>query len=388
LFINIPAYMPKIVHVPIEGIIGSSTDEFGYPVPGFEAWMLDYFMQPDTEKVVLHINSGGGSVTEGFAIYNKLQALQENGIEVESIIEGRAYSIATVVALAASKVRAREASMFMVHKPWLQPYGANANELRKMADGLDSHEIPMLAIYTAKTGKPTEEITGFLAEEKFLSASEAKAYGFIDEVLPVGTSRNVQHEKKAIAFYTPKLVITDNPLMKDEEKKSLFAEFLAWFKTETKAEAEAPVQTPAAPAVVAASTETENGTLYYEGETLEVGTLVFADEALTEAAPDGEYPTSENIFVVVEGQVTEVKPVEEEAPADAPAQEAAAQVTPDVVSQLKQEINALKAQLNKPTVPGSGQPQAPAVQNFAGEKPVDEPFAQSAANLRNKYKRK
>jgi ATP-dependent Clp endopeptidase proteolytic subunit ClpP len=371
------------VHIPVEGIIGSTIDEYGYPMPGFEAWMLDYYVSEETKKVVLHINSDGGSVT-GFAIYNKLQHLQESGIEVESIIEGRAYSIATIVALAAGKVRAREASLFMVHKPWLQFATGNADELRKTANALDTHEQPMLSVYAAKSGKSTEDISALLSEERFMTATEAKAYGFIDEVLPVAVART--HEQKAVAFYSPTPIINQS-IMKDEEKKTLFAEFKAWLKGEPKAEAEeAPEATAETPAIVAASANTDKGTLYYEGESLEVGTMVFSDEALETAAEDGEYVLeSGQTAIVAEGQVTEIQEATEEAPEETPEEETA----PDAVAALRKELQALKAQLNaKPNVPGSGKPKAETPQNFTHDATPAEPFAASAQSIRNSYKRR
>ncbi|GAA4434613.1 hypothetical protein GCM10023188_25730 [Pontibacter saemangeumensis] len=409
--------MAKNIHIPIDGIIGEYSDEYGFVMPGFTGWMLDmytgydvngnYNYNPDLEHITLHINSPGGDVHEGFAIYNKLLRIREQGIAVEVHVEGVCASIATIIALAASPglLKAREASVWMVHKPMAPGlYMANADDLRKVADALDSHEKPFIALYSQKSGKEQQVIEGLMREERFMSATEAKAYGFIDEVLTQAVPEAVQTRKdgelKAVAFYNPKSIQTPTNKMKDEEKKSLFAEFKAWLKGESpKAEGDGtppPAATEEAPAVVAESTTLEDGSsVYFEGE-LAQGSAVFADAEMLTALEDGTYTLSDGREIeVVEGQVANLTKAEEDDDAGA---EASAQ--PDAVAALtkrmaamdkahKAEIKALNEKLDG-VVPGSGNDTGKPAQNFTttNNKKGEDPWAKVADNFKNKYGKK
>lgn len=132
---------------------------------------------PDAKKITQRINSRGGDMFGGIAIYN---ALQNHGAEVVSIIEGQAGSAASIAAMAGRTI-AQRGSMLMVHSPIAGVMG-NAADHRELADVLDKARDGLVAIYKAKTGKTPSELKKMLDAETWMTAEEAKASGFVDEI--------------------------------------------------------------------------------------------------------------------------------------------------------------------------------------------------------------
>lgn len=136
---------------------------------------------PDILPVL--INSPGGDVAEGLAIYNEL-ATTPARVEVE--ISGVAASMASVIAMAGDVIRIARNSHVMIHDPWMVGVG-NAEELRKAAELLDQFGTSLVDIYATRTGLPEDEIREMMAEETWMTAEEAVEKGFADEVIePVG----------------------------------------------------------------------------------------------------------------------------------------------------------------------------------------------------------
>ncbi|MAM87561.1 MAG: hypothetical protein CME36_09685 [unclassified Hahellaceae] len=132
----------------------------------------------NSEALTVRIHSGGGSIMEGLAIYNRLK---QSSAFVTVQIDGIAASMASVVAMAGDKVTMPSNGFLMVHKPWLLSAG-NADELRKSADTLDSFEDSLIHAYTTKTGMPEAEIREMLSAETWINAAQALEMGFIDEI--------------------------------------------------------------------------------------------------------------------------------------------------------------------------------------------------------------
>jgi len=133
----------------------------------------------DAEKIIVHIQSPGGSVYAG---YNTYHVLKSSGKPIEAIIEGECQSIATFISLAADKVTARNPSVYMIHNPYTMLEGDaktmenGANELRKIED-------VMINAYRSKTKMSEEEIRNMMSRETSMTAHEAKKHGFVDEVV-------------------------------------------------------------------------------------------------------------------------------------------------------------------------------------------------------------
>jgi ATP-dependent protease ClpP protease subunit len=135
--------------------------------------------QVDTDEIVLHLSSPGGSMSDGIAIYN---ALVTHPASVRSVVEGWTGSIATVVALAGEHVSMFDNTMWMVHHPWGVQVG-NAAEMRSYADYLDRCSALMQRVYLGRVTKSEEELVAALDAETYFDAEQAAEWGFVDEVL-------------------------------------------------------------------------------------------------------------------------------------------------------------------------------------------------------------
>lgn len=127
----------------------------------------------------VEINSPGGDVFAGLAIYNALRA---SGKEIVVKVMGVAASAASLIAMAGDKRVMPKNSFMMVHNPWSFAMG-NADELRQTADTLDKIGGSLLATYASRTGLPEDELTAMLATDTWLTADEAKEKGFATEVV-------------------------------------------------------------------------------------------------------------------------------------------------------------------------------------------------------------
>lgn len=128
----------------------------------------------------VRINSYGGSVADGLAIYN---ALKRHKAAKAVTVDGVAMSSASLIAMAGDTVSMPPTSILMIHAPWGGVYG-NAKELRQYADVLDTFSASMADAYVKKSGKSKEEILGLLqdGEDHYYTGEEAVAAGFADAV--------------------------------------------------------------------------------------------------------------------------------------------------------------------------------------------------------------
>lgn len=138
-----------------------------------------------TPTLNLRINSPGGNVFEGMAIFS---ALSRYPGRVVSHIDGLAASIASVVALAGSEVRIAEGAFFMIHDPFAGAVGS-ARSLRETADVLDKIAATIAKLYTTRTGWSRERALDLMAAETWFTAEEAVAAGLADHTAsPAGVS--------------------------------------------------------------------------------------------------------------------------------------------------------------------------------------------------------
>jgi len=162
---------------------GKSTDIHIYDEIGVHGITAKSFLEDlrglKGKDITVHINSTGGDVFQGQAIYT---ALKNYSGKVTVKIEGLAASMATIIALAADKVEMTSNSLFMIHSPMSNVFG-NKAQMRKQINALEKIETTMLSVYKAKTNISEEEIEQMMAHETWLSAHEALELGFVDEVL-------------------------------------------------------------------------------------------------------------------------------------------------------------------------------------------------------------
>lgn len=142
---------------------------------------------PKTVNLIeVRINSPGGSVFEGYTIYNRLK---QHKAEVHVYVDGMAASIASIIALAGDKVHMSEVAQMMIHKPSVMAWG-NSKDFEDMIERLDTIENQLIKIYHNKTGLDYTELQNMLAKETWFTSEQALDFGFADEV--VGLNESLQ----------------------------------------------------------------------------------------------------------------------------------------------------------------------------------------------------
>lgn len=128
----------------------------------------------DVDEIDVYINSYGGEVAEGLAIYN---ALKRHKAKVTTYCDGFGCSIASVIFMAGDERIMSSSSLLMIHNAWTRVSG-NANDFRKEADNLDAITQASVNAYMEKINVTEEELKAMLDEEKWLKPQEALDMGF------------------------------------------------------------------------------------------------------------------------------------------------------------------------------------------------------------------
>ncbi|WJP97071.1 Clp protease ClpP [Macrococcus bovicus] len=158
-------------------IVSSKWDETDVTASGF---LEELKALGEVSTINLHINSGGGNVFSGHAIYNMLK---NHKATVNVYIDALAASIASVIAMAGDKVFMYENSMMMIHNSWIITMG-NSKELRETADLMDKMDKSSNTAYLTKNEKITEpQLENLLKEDFWMTAQEALDLGFADEII-------------------------------------------------------------------------------------------------------------------------------------------------------------------------------------------------------------
>ena len=126
----------------------------------------------------IYINSGGGDVFAGQAIYS---ILERYPAEKTVYIDGLAASIASVIAMAGDKIVMPANAMMMIHNAWTIAAG-NKEQLIDIADSLGKIDQVINGVYQKRTGKTAEEIAALMDAETWFTAAEAVEHGFADEI--------------------------------------------------------------------------------------------------------------------------------------------------------------------------------------------------------------
>ena len=152
-------------------------DEVGAFGAGSKEFLAD-LGKLDGQHIHLRINSPGGSVVEGTAIYNALRR-HKGGVTVH--IDALAASMASVIAMSGSPVYIADNALLMIHNPWTVSMG-ESKDLRKEADLLDKLKSTLVNAYTRKTGMDQAQVAEMMDAETWLDAVEAVALGFADAI--------------------------------------------------------------------------------------------------------------------------------------------------------------------------------------------------------------
>lgn len=136
--------------------------------------LKDALTQVDTPNLTVRINSYGGSVSEGLAIYSLLSEFEGH---LKTIVDGFACSAASVIFMAGQERVVPENGLLMIHNAWSYAEG-DANTMRKMAEDLEKITQPSLDIYVNKTGLSEEKVKDMMDREEWITSKEAFELGF------------------------------------------------------------------------------------------------------------------------------------------------------------------------------------------------------------------
>lgn len=163
-------------------------------------------------EIDLRLNSPGGDVFEGVAIYNRIK---QHKAKFTVYIDGLAASIASIIALAGDEIVMGEGALFMVHLPWTWAMG-DRNSLENTIQRLMDVEEQMVGIYAKKTGLGRSEIKKMLEDETWMDADQAIENGFANskfaETMPIAASLL----NKSWINKVPKSIKTEDTFVKNK----------------------------------------------------------------------------------------------------------------------------------------------------------------------------
>lgn len=165
---------------------GVSAEEFAKEIGALTAKTLN-----------VRLNSPGGLVFDGVAIYN---VLAQHSANVIVHVEGIAASIASVIAMAGDEIRIAEGARFMIHNPWTIMMG-DEDDLRSEADLLKGLKSDLIDIYAARTDQKRADLSDWMKAETWLSARESVEKGFADSMTPA--KKKEKKEAHALSAMLP-----------------------------------------------------------------------------------------------------------------------------------------------------------------------------------------
>lgn len=298
----------------------------------------------DDDTIDMRIFCNGGSVVEGWAIYDRLR---QSGKKISCTVEGKAASMATIIMLAAPKEsrKAYENAAFLMHNPWVPGWclgdQLNAKDLKNQSEEMQMWQDKMVDAYVERCECDREEIQALMDKDIFISTSEALRLGLISStVAPISASaskRNIEN------FINSKQQNPKAMEKKTEVKASLLDKILAKLGVKTLEEAEQAVAEPQAkeePKAMELNTA--------DGQTLTVEREEGDPQVGDKASPDGTFEMPDGKTIVVEdGVITDIKTADDEEP-DEPDNDggSATSTGNDTVAKLQKQVEALKQQLS------------------------------------------
>lgn len=142
-------------------------------------------------SITVRINSPGGDVFDGLAMYNSLKS---HPATINTVVEGLAASAASFIMLAGDTVTMAENSLVMIHKAWAMGIG-NADDMTALSGVLSKIDGQIAGMYSAKNGKSVEDNLAAMADETWMTSAEAKDFGLVDSI--VGDDEPDEDDTKA-----------------------------------------------------------------------------------------------------------------------------------------------------------------------------------------------
>ena len=131
------------------------------------------------DRIALRINSPGGSVFEGAAIFTQIKAA---GVPIDVRVDGLAASAAFTIAMAGDTIEMGEAAMMMLHNAWGVAMG-EADDMRREAELLDKISAQMAGIYANRSGQTLDDVLAMMKVETWLGPQDAVDKGFANNIV-------------------------------------------------------------------------------------------------------------------------------------------------------------------------------------------------------------
>jgi ATP-dependent Clp protease protease subunit len=139
--------------------------------------------------VTVNINSPGGDVFEGIAIYNRLR---EHPATVNVKVLGLAASAASIIAMAGDNIEIGASSFLMIHNAWVMAVG-NRHDMQEVAAFLEPFDRALADVYVARTGADLATVQAAMDSETWFSGSQAVELGYADALLPADAVKQVEN---------------------------------------------------------------------------------------------------------------------------------------------------------------------------------------------------
>lgn len=294
----------------------------------------------DDDTIDMRIFCNGGSVVEGWAIYDRLR---QSGKKITCTIEGKAASMATIIMLAAPKEsrKAYENAAFLLHNPWVPGWclgdQMNAKDLKNLGEEMQMWQDKMVDAYVERCGCDRDEIQALMDKDIFISTSEALRLGLISStVAPISASASKRNIEQ---FINSKQQNQKAMEKKTEVKASLLDKILAKLGVKSLEEAEQAVAEPKAMELNTA-----------DGQTLTVEREEGDPQVGDKASKDGTFEMPDGKTIVVEdGVITDIKTADDDETDNTDNEGgeggSASSTDNDTVAKLQQQLNDTKAQL-------------------------------------------
>lgn len=178
----------------------------------------------DVDTINVYINSYGGEVAEGLAIYN---ALKRHKAKVHTFVDGFACSAASVIFMAGDVRTMPTTSLLMIHNAWTYACG-NSDELRKQADDLDTINQATMNAYLESVNIPEEELKTLLDAETWINAQDALEKGFATAIVSddAGAGINQSARKAVYNKLNEKKATVEKPKEEKTDPSEVLGSFL------------------------------------------------------------------------------------------------------------------------------------------------------------------
>ena len=145
----------------------------------FEANLVDV----NDRVITIEINSPGGSVTAGLALFDTIRHIQSLGTTIITVGIGLVASMATILLTAGTIRKATKNTMFLIHQPSVDSFGGTVTDVLIAAKQMQRTKEIISNILSESTHQPLERIAADIERDYFMNSNEALEYGIIDEII-------------------------------------------------------------------------------------------------------------------------------------------------------------------------------------------------------------